>query len=147
MTASAKRARPPAGFRLLEHTADVGVEAWGRTRQECFDQAVRALAAVVAAPRTPITTRAEAVDIPPGSHEEQLLTLLEAAIYLIDVNGQLPIAAHLAPAPDGGLSGVFDSVAVEDVEQTGSVPKAATRYLLRVRQDDTGWSARATIDV
>ena len=36
----------PAGFEILEHTADAGVRAWGRTEAEMLEQAARGLYAL-----------------------------------------------------------------------------------------------------
>jgi len=39
------------GFELVEHTADIGVRAWGRTREDVFREAARGMLSLVCDPR------------------------------------------------------------------------------------------------
>lgn len=136
-----------SGYRLLPHTADVQLMAWGRTREECLAAAVRGLASLFMRPRPGTRTQSEEFAIPAGPDDEQLLGLLDEVMYRIDVTGRVPVAALVSRQPDGGLTGMFQTVAVADIVQTGSVPKATTRHGLHLTCGEAGWRARATIDV
>lgn len=136
-----------AGFRLLPHTADVRVQAWGPTREACLEQAVRALVATFAATVPASTAEPIAVTVPPGPDVEQLVCLLEDALYCIEVAARVPVAADVTRAADGGLAVRFATVSTADVEQTGSVPKAATRHGLVFARHGSRWWASVTIDV
>jgi len=145
----------PAGYRLLPHTADVRLLAWGPTREACLDQAVRALAAVfvelpVGVPAIPpagVPTRVP-VALPPGPDAELLVGVLEEALFLVDVRGLVARAAELHPDGEGGLRGTLDAVALADVVPVGSVPKAIARSGLRFGEDDDGaWRCVVTVDV
>lgn len=153
----------PAGYRLLPHTADVRLLAWGPTREACLDQAVRALAAVFvelpggvpasppggvpACPPAGVPTRVP-VALPPGPDAELLVGVLEEALFLVDVRGLVARAAELHPDGEGGLRGTLDAVALADVVPVGSVPKAIARSGLRFGEDDDGaWRCVVTVDV
>jgi len=145
----------PAGYRLLPHTADVRLLAWGPTREACLDQAVRALAAVFvelpggvpASPPGGVPTRVP-VALPPGPDAELLVGVLEEALFLVDVRGLVARAAELHPDGEGGLRGTLDAVALADVVPVGSVPKAIARSGLRFGEDDDGaWRCVVTVDV
>lgn len=153
----------PAGYRLLPHTADVRLLAWGPTREACLDQAVRALAAVFvelpggvpasppggvpACPPAGVPTRVP-VELPPGPDAELLVGVLEEALFLVDVRGLVARAAELHPDGEGGLRGTLDAVALADVVPVGSVPKAIARSGLRFGEDDDGaWRCVVTVDV
>jgi SHS2 domain-containing protein len=138
----------PRGHRLLPHTADVRLEAWGPTREDCLAEAVRALAASFVEWTGTPTTSPLAVDLPAAPSDADLLVaLLEEVIYAVDVLGVVPIDAHLAP--DGGaITGTFDAAALAALVAVGSAPKAITRHGLWFGQDDDGaWRCSVTVDV
>jgi SHS2 domain-containing protein len=137
-----------AGHRSLPHTADSRLEAWARTREQCFAEVVRALAESFVDPPAAPHTSALPVDLPPGSDEDLLLGLLEEAVFAVDVLGLVPLTARVSRRDDGGLSGWFDAVALVDVTPTGSGPKAVTRHRLSIgRHDDGTWHCLVTVDV
>ena len=137
-----------AGHRRLPHTADSRLEAWGRTREQCFSEVVRALAESFVDPPSAPHTSELPVALAPGTDEELLVALLEEAVFAVDVLGLVPLTARLSRQDDGGLSGWFDAVALVDAPQTGSGPKAVTRHGLSVGRDDDGtWRCVVTVDV
>lgn len=136
-----------SGHRLLPHTADLRLEAWATTREDCFDQAVRALAESFVVPATAAPRREVPVLLLGDQDDALLAALLEEAIYTVEVLGLVPLTATLTPAADGGLAGWFDAVPVSAVELVGSVPKAVARGDLEVSTADAGWRCRVTVDV
>src|SRR5437867_12543745 len=74
-------------FRVLEHTADVGFEAFGSTREEVFANAARALMNIIVDldsvdPATDVPVQAE------GSGPSDLLVnWLSEVLYLFDADG------------------------------------------------------------
>jgi SHS2 domain-containing protein len=93
---------PSAGHRSVPHTADLRVEAWAPTREECLTQAVRAvcessvdLAAAAGVRRRDVVIRAD-------RGEDVLVALLEEAVYWLDTEGEVPVGAALTPV-NGGL--------------------------------------------
>lgn len=149
-TANPRTPHPPSsasGYRLLSHTADVQILAWGPSREACLEQAVRALAATFVQAHRATCRDWLSVSIPAGPDQEQLLALIDEALYLMDVAGRVPVVAKVCRLPDGGLSARFGTVPSMDLVQTGSVPKAATRHGLVFAPSHRGWRARLTIDV
>jgi len=139
--------RTPAGHRLLPHTADVRLSAWGPTREACLDQAVRALAEVFVEVPAGVATARVPVRLPPAFDAELLVALLEEVLFVVDVRGLVPVAARVEVGPDG-LRGWFAAVGLGGLEQVGSVPKAIARSDLEFGRDDAGtWRAVVTVDV
>jgi SHS2 domain-containing protein len=136
-----------SGHRLLPHTADLRLEAWAATREDCFDQAVRALAESFVEPATTAPRREVPVLVLADQDDALLAALLEEAIYAVEVLGLVPLAATLTAADDAGLAGWFDAVPVSAVELVGSVPKAVSRGDLEVTGGDAGWRCLVTVDV
>ena len=137
------------GHRLLPHTADIRIEAWGPSPAECCEEAVAALAESCFDTSEVSEPRSLPVDLPRAADREQLLVaLLDEALYTIDVFGAVPIAAHLSVRGQGGLTGTFETMPVSAARQVGSAPKAVARSDLSFERDPAlGWRCVATIDV
>ncbi len=136
------------GFRQLSHTADVAFEAWGPSRAACFGQAVRALVAAFAEVETAAVSARHAVEFGPDDDDEDLLVdLLDEVVYVLDVDGAVPVGGELHDQPNGGLRGHFDLAAVDSVRPSGAVPKAITYHDLLVEATTDGWRCRVTVDV
>jgi len=136
------------GHRSISHTADLRIEAWGPTREECIAEAVRGLVEsfAVVAGRQPhgrawrhVTTR---------SDEDLLVAVIDEVIYRLDTEGKIPVSVAVQPAPDGGVVVSLVLVRVAETEITGAAPKAASWHDLRCAPDAAGqWSCGVTIDV
>ncbi|WP_334143357.1 archease [Rhabdothermincola sp.] len=141
---------PPAGHRVVPHTADVIIEAWAPTKGQCLEHAVLALVesfvesdpgvepdAVVAIPFT----------IDARTDDDQVVALLEEVIYVVETKAVVPIGVQLTVDAEG-VAGTFDTVAAEAVELVGAVPKGVSRHGLEFRlRDRDGWWCRALVDV
>ena len=135
------------GYRTVPHTADLRIEAWAESRDECVAEALRGL----------IASFADISDVQPARVLERLMTagsdadLLAAAadevIYILDVEGEIPVSVQVRPAGTG-IVVVLALARAKAAEITGAVPKAVSFYGLRCELDATGrWSASMTIDV
>jgi SHS2 domain-containing protein len=135
------------GYRTVPHTADLRIEAWAESRDECVAQALRGL----------VASFADISDVQPARILERLMTagsdadLLAAAadevIYILDAEGQIPVSIQARPA-SAGIVVVLALAQGECAEIIGAVPKAVSLHGLRCEPDSTGrWSASMTIDV
>lgn len=139
--------RPALGYRLLPHTADVVVEAWAPTRVACLAQAVHGLVAVFADTAGVASSQSVPFRLGPAGDEELLVRLLEEVIYLVEVDGVVPVDAHVEPAADGGLCGRLDVVPLAPAMVIGPAPKAVAWHQLSFGPGQAGWTCRATVDV
>ena len=135
------RAGPPtateAGWEHFPHDADIGVRGFGTTAAEAFEQAARALTAIVTlaevAPKVRVEVRCEAPDI-----ELLLAEWLNAIIYEMAVR-QMLFGKFAVRIEDGRLEGTLWGEAV-DVERHAPAcePKGATYTALKVVADANG---------
>jgi phage shock protein A len=143
-----ERPRSRAGHRTVPHTADLRIEAWAPTREECLAEAVRGLVAsfaVVAG--LPPRARARR-HLTARLDEDLLVGVIDEVIYRLDADGQVPVSVDVRRAPDGGVIAFFALVPVAEAEITGAVPKAASLHDLRCAPDAAGrWSCTVTVDV
>jgi SHS2 domain-containing protein len=140
-------ARTPSGYRTVPHTADVRIEAWAPTREQCVAQAVTALVAVFAhlTGDEPADTLEFTVEA--GANEDMLAAVLDEVIYRLDTTGQVPVDAKVRTG-DGDLRVQLRTTDVNRVDIVGAAPKAVSLHDLRfARDNDDGWSCAVTLDV
>jgi tRNA nucleotidyltransferase (CCA-adding enzyme) len=147
MSHSAAAPESKAGWEHFPHDADVGVQGWGATAAQAFEQAAYALTAIIThaevKPQVFVQVRCEAPDF-----ELLLVEWLNAIIYEMAVRKML--FGRFAVRIDGArLEGTLWGEPV-DVERHAPAcePKGATYTALRVaRNPDGAWSAACVVDV
>ncbi len=148
MTPESKQDRESArGHRVLPHTADLVVEAWGESRSACLEEAARGLVATFADTSKINVTQIVPFALEPGSDRELLVQLLQEIVYVIDVLGVVPVRTEVESTEDGGVAGFFDVAPVDTVELIGAVPKGVSRHELHIGPNDGRWSCQAIVDV
>lgn len=138
-----------AGFREFDHTADLGFDAWGRSRDELFAQATLALAAIcyegaTVRPRQRRELRAQ------GRGDEQLLVQWLQAVYLLlELDGWLLAGIEELHVKDHEVHGVLLGEPCDRQRHTLHTEiKAITYHDLRVRRAADGqWRTRVVVDV
>jgi SHS2 domain-containing protein len=136
-----------AGWEHFPHDADVGVQGWGATAAQAFEQAAYALTAIIThaevKPQVLVQVRCEAPDL-----ELLLVEWLNAIIYEMAVRKML-FGRFAVRIDDGRLEGTLWGEPV-DVERHAPAcePKGATYTALRVAKNPAGtWSAACIVDV
>lgn len=143
-----QRSRRKPGHRSVPHTADLRIEAWGPTREECVAQAVRGLVESFADVSGAGCQRPDERHLPATRDADLVAAAVEEVIYGLDTEGAVPATVEARPAPDGGIDLTLWVVDVGTVEITGAVPKAASLSGLRCARDASGlWSCAVTVDV
>lgn len=136
------------GYRRVPHTADVRIEAWAPTREECVERAVAAMVdGFVELPGEPVGAREAEFRVPRAADPDLLVGVLDEVIYRMDTTGEVPAGVAVSAAPDGGLAVRLRVVDAGQVRVVGAVPKAVSLHELRFGPDQDGWSGRVTLDV
>lgn len=135
-----------AGHRGVPHTADLRVEAWAPTREECLAQAVRGvcesfldLAGAGGVRRRDVVVRAD-------KDEDVLVAVLEEVVYWLDTEGEVPVDVELTPVT-GGLRCGLHMTDAGALPVTGAAPKAVTWHDLAFTRGPEGWTCSVTLDV
>ena len=139
--------QPPRGHRALPHTADVIIEAWAPTREACIAEAVAGLVETFVDISETGETATHVFPVPVPTDPAALVIVLEEALYVLDMNGQVPIATSIATTADGVLEGSFTLARAADGEPTGSVPKGISLSGLVFVDDGARWRCQFTVDV
>jgi len=147
MTRCGPSADRAEGWEHFPHDADVGLRGFGATPARAFEQAARALIAVVTQaevePNLAVEVRCEAPDL-----ELLFVEWLNAVIYEMAVRRML-FGRFAVTIEDSRLAGTLWGEGV-DIERHAPAcePKGATYTALRVARDATGiWSAACVVDV
>lgn len=125
-----------AGYEFFEHTADVGIRAWGGSLEEAFAQAAVGLVANMVDVSQAKVTGAQQLDVEAESDERLLYRFLEEVLYLFETRLWVVTRAHVAfPAP-GRLHAELEGEDY-DAARHGHVHeiKAITYHDLRVQSD------------
>jgi SHS2 domain-containing protein len=137
-----------AGYEILEHTADIGIRAWGPTLEDCFVQASLGLSELLAAKMDPGPGQGTEVIVLDAERRDPgglLVDLLNELIFLHEtrrcgfVDFQVAVSERIVEvkARVGDIGW--------ETETTGV--KAATYHRLEVREVAGGVEARVYLDV
>ncbi|MEX2046424.1 MAG: archease [Chloroflexota bacterium] len=75
------------GHRLVEHTADTGIEAWGRTLDEAFEEAALALFEIIIDPAAVEERESHRIAVSGTDDGDLLVRWLNELLYLVDAYG------------------------------------------------------------
>jgi SHS2 domain-containing protein len=137
---------PRAGHRGVPHTADLRVEAWAPTREECLAHAVRGVCESFLDLSGAARVHMRDVVIRADSDEDLLVALLEEVVYWLDTADEVPVDVELTPVPDGLRAGLHIADA-SSLPVTGAAPKAVTLHDLDISHRLEGWTCSVTLDV
>lgn len=135
-------------FEILEHTADIGLRAWGATLQEAFENAATALSAIVV----------ELDDIQPriaypiaasGDDDQSLLVnWLNEALYYLDARRIVLRRFRIEHFGDGRVAGQAWGEPRDPVKHRPKViVKGVTYHQLKIDQRPDGWQVQVFLDI
>jgi len=134
-------------FEVIDHTADVGIVARGKTLPELFANAAAGMMHFLISPGAvrPETSRrvtVEADDLP-----GLLVAWLNELLVVLNADGFVPAAFDVQEINERRLTGVVWGEPVDPSRHRFRLDvKAATYHQLYVRKND-GWEARVIFDV
>jgi SHS2 domain-containing protein len=120
------------GFELLEHTADVGIRAWGASLEEVFERATLGLAEVLGASR-PGAGEPVAVEVSAADAGGLLVDWLNEVLWLREVRGVALAGVRVERVGEGRASGMV-AFASGGSPPDGTFVKAVTYHRLRVER-------------
>ena len=135
-------------FRILEHTADVGFEAFGSTREEAFVNAARALTYLIVEletidPGEEVTVQVQGTD--PAS---LLVNWLSELLFLHDAEGWLFRDFEIQSLQDDALSALARGEKFQrSKHQAKMLVKAVTYHQLALEETPRGWRAQVYVDI
>jgi SHS2 domain-containing protein len=139
--------RPVRTFEVLEHTADVGLEARGATLEEAFTGVAEGLATLLGA-WFPGEGSERSIHVEGEDLESLLASWVDELLYLSEVQDVVFGGFDVHHVGDRGLDAQVRAGPRGDRELEGVGVKAATYHRLRVgKEPDGSWLARIYLDV
>ncbi len=77
------------GYRIIDHTADIGLEATGNTLEEAFENAAKGMFAILSDNSEIIPKKEEVVSVEGDDLEGLLVEFLSRLLFLYEVEGML----------------------------------------------------------
>ncbi|WP_137990989.1 archease [Streptomyces vilmorinianum] len=135
-----------SGHRTVPHTADVRIEAWGASREQCLAEAVLGMVGCFADVSGVRPTAVRQVELAEADDDDLLIASLDEVIYRLEVHGEVPVDVE-AETTDGGLDVRLAVTDVAAVRIIGATPKAVSWSDLHLGPGPYGWSCAVTVDV
>jgi len=135
-------------FRILEHTADIGFEACGCTREEVFVNAARALFHLIVdlesiEPRAEVSIQVEGPDGP-----SLLVNWLSELLYHHDAEGWLFCDFAVRSLQERSLAALARGEKFDPGRHRANLAvKAITYHQLALEETAEGWRARVYVDI
>jgi SHS2 domain-containing protein len=144
-------------FEILEHPADIGFRAWGRTREELFENAALALFSLVCDPATIAEKETREVAATASEPETLLYAWLAELLAIGEAERLVFRRAVVSPfcvtakRSSGGAERVHGTAHGERFDHarhpTGTNIKAVTMHQLEVEETSEGWRAQVFLDL
>lgn len=135
-------------FRVLEHTADIGFEAFGRSREEVFSNAARALMNVIVDLETIAAGEAVAVRVEAPDPLNLLVNWLSELLYLYDAEGWLFAEFEVSSLNDQSLSALARGEKFDRARHRVNLQvKAITYHQLALERRGEFWRAQVYVDI
>ncbi len=135
-------------FRILEHTADVGFEAFGATRQEAFQNAARALFHLIVDLESVMPREETSLSAEGTGAEDLLVNWLSELLYRHDAEGWLFSGFDVRLTGQRRLAAVARGEKFDPARhQAKMMVKAITYHQLSLRPAAGGWRAQVYVDI
>jgi SHS2 domain-containing protein len=136
------------GFRILEHPADIGIEASGHTLAEAFEYSALGLMSLIVEPATVDSSEQRIVSLK-GTDPENLLVLwLSEIIYLYDGEDFLVSKVTIERLAGGELEAILEGEKMIEAKHTLRMDvKAITYHQLKIDVTPEGVLLRVFLDI
>ena len=136
-------------YKLIDHTADLGIEVTGRTKRELFTKAALSLMDIVVEGKgTPVGRKEKALTVEGSDPADLLINFLREILYLF--NGEALIIGTCEITKCGNKT-LDARLWLEPCDKKKHVMKteikAVTYHGLSVERTKSGWKAKIIFDV
>jgi SHS2 domain-containing protein len=135
-------------FRILEHPADVGFEAFGLTREEAFANAARALIYLIVELDTIEPCKEVPMQVQGNDPESLLVNWLSEILFLHDAEGWIFRDFEIQSLQDDSLTAWARGEKFQPSRhQAKLLVKAITYHQLALEKIPGGWRAQVYVDI
>ena len=134
-------------FEIIEHTADVGIKAYGTDMKQAFANAAKALFSLIAELDNVEEVTYRDIELTAPDRESLLVNWLNELIYLFDVENIIFKRFDITQLSETHLKARSYGRKVDSARDELKIGiKAATYHMLKVEQDD-GYKVQVILDI
>lgn len=138
-----------SSFEIIEHTADIGIRAFGSTEAEAFENAATGMFSLIAAHDDDVRSVQEfPVEVTAEDRETLLVEWLNELLYIFESNRVLLSRFQVQELGETHLvAKAWGEPVDEQRHEFKDDIKAATYHMLKVEKTPEGWEADVIFDV
>ena len=135
-------------FQILEHPADIGFRAWGRTQGELFENSALALFSLSCELATVQESESRRVELTASDLESLLYAWLAELLAMAEGERLMFRRAAVSLVDAGRIHAtVYGEPLDRSRHHSGTHIKAVTFHQLYVKETPAGWSAQVFLDL
>lgn len=137
-----------ANYRLIDHTADFGLEIRGRDAAALFEEAAKALFDLLAAPVNVKGDSSHSIHVTGDDWPDLMINWLRELLYMFNGDGRILCDVSILSIGKKSLKAniTSETYAPQHHEIRNEI-KAVTYHQIDVGPHDKGWRARVIFDV
>jgi len=137
-----------AKYRFIEHTGDLGMEAYGRDLATLFEHAAEGFFVIITDPMSIREVEKREISLEAEGPEELLIKWLTEFIFLFDTESLLFRSFRILSLDHGKLTAVASGERYdEERHPLKTTVKAATYHKLHIERSTDGWKVRIIFDL
>lgn len=138
-------------YKILEHTADLKIEIFGKSKEELFSNALSGMIDGLRAEVRSQKSEVRNINIKSPDLEALLVDFLSECLYLVQVNKEIYNKVNFkkfSPSVNSGKAEIEAELSGQRVKRFNEDIKAVTYYDLDIHQEKDGsWRAVVVFDI
>ena len=135
-------------YTLLDHTADIGIEVWGDTKEEALAATVESMFDLIADNDSVAAREEKTFSVSGADTADMLINLLREALYLFHGDSWLCKTCEIMEMAEENITARLRGEPYDAKKhQLKMEIKAVTYHTLKIEKREQGWRARVIFDV
>jgi len=136
------------GYEFIDHTADVGIVARGKTIEDVFINAARGMVSLIVDPESVSEKVRREIAVEGADREELLVSWLNELLYLFDAESLVFSRFEITSLSETSLKGAAYGEKVDPARhEIKTQVKAATYHQLKIEKESGGFRGRVIFDI
>jgi SHS2 domain-containing protein len=137
-----------AGYKILEHPADMGIEAYGKNLKEAFEQSAIALLSIILDTSNIEAAKIKLVEIHASDYEQLLVNWLTEILYLYDGDHYVAEKFEINTLTKEYLNATIGGEKFNNAKHPTKMDvKAITYHQILIQENEEGGLVRVFIDI
>jgi len=135
-------------FDILDHTADIGIRAYGRTLPDLYENAARAMLSLMVAPESVRVQREDGVEVRGADAVDLMVSWLHEIIFRFYARGEVFAEARVEEFAEWRVGGILRGEPMDPGRhEIRQEIKGVTYHRARVEREGDVWIAEVVFDI